>query len=56
MQRDHGRWRCDLCGALLDTPPSSPVPRSFYCGASGRQTVRVIRVEQREVHRCVMRP
>ena len=55
MWSENGRWRCELCGAVIDAPVTMK-PRVVYYGYSGVRSVRVLRVDRREVHRCVMRP
>jgi hypothetical protein len=50
-----GEWRCRNCGAVLARVPQWIVPRTVFVDNDGRPTVRVIEVDDREIHRCALR-
>jgi hypothetical protein len=48
---DDGRYERTCCGAPLDIPLDAKT-ESTISAASGRPTVRVLRIGRVEVHRC----
>lgn len=48
---DDGRYECTWCGAPLDIPLDAKT-KSMISAASGRPTVRVLRIGKVEIHRC----
>jgi hypothetical protein len=48
-------YRCALCDAKLDLPEGS-APRVHIEGASGKPNVRVLSLDGKEIHRCVVSP
>jgi hypothetical protein len=54
MRIDGPLKRCWLCGATLDVPDGVR-PLSYIAGHSGRENERVLTVDDREVHRCIVR-
>jgi len=47
------RTVCAQCGATLDVPIGK-TPKVTVVGSGGRPNVRVLVVEGREIHRCVL--
>jgi hypothetical protein len=52
--RDDGGYECTWCGAPLDIPIDAKI-KSMISAASGRPTVRVLRIGKIEIHRCEQR-
>ena len=52
MQVRDGRYECALCGAVLDVPASNDPPQTAIHSATSKATVRVLTVNNVEVHRC----
>ncbi len=53
MRLHDDRYECALCGAVLDIPLTA-MPRVMLTARGGERTVRVLSVDGREVHRCVI--
>jgi hypothetical protein len=53
MRLRDGRYKCALCGAILDLPLVEN-PTVVIRAASGEPNVRVLRYEGREIHRCAI--
>jgi hypothetical protein len=51
----NGKWYCASCGAELDLQDGQR-PRQVMVGASGQKNMRVLYVEDREIHRCLFSP
>jgi hypothetical protein len=51
VQQVDGRWRCTLCGALINVPSKS-TPYVALKAASGGPTMRTLNVDGHEIHRC----
>jgi hypothetical protein len=50
-----GEWRCRQCGAALDGVGASTIPATLFVEKAGQPTIRIIEVEDVEIHRCEMR-
>ena len=53
MRMRRGDWMCKQCGAALDVPDGRR-PDVKIAGASGEPNVRILSVDGREIHRCVI--
>jgi hypothetical protein len=51
MRLHDGRYECAHCGAVLDIPLMND-PRVMIRAASGQPNVRVLFLDEREIHRC----
>lgn len=51
MRLFDGRWMCAACGAVIDVPHGDE-PKATLHAASGQPNVRVLTVDNREIHRC----
>jgi len=56
MRLLNGRWQCLNCGAELDNVPADKRPSIVIEARSGEPNLRVLIVDDREVHRCVLQP
>jgi hypothetical protein len=46
-------WTCKQCGTALDVPAGRR-PDVMIAAESGRPNVRILSVDGREIHRCVI--
>jgi hypothetical protein len=53
MRRHDGRYECANCGAQLDIPANGE-PNVTFHAAGGKPNVRVLKLNGREIHRCVI--
>ncbi len=51
MRQVDNRYKCALCGAVLDIPIGAEV-RVTISGASGQPNMRTLLYENREIHTC----
>ncbi len=52
-KRVNGHDLCTLCGEEVEVPAGTK-PQTTIAGASGKRNVRILKVENREIHRCEM--
>jgi len=53
VRRRLGEWTCKQCGAVLDVHDGQR-PDVMIAGESGQPNVRILSVDGREIHRCVI--
>ena len=54
MRQLDGRWLCVECGAELHVPQGEE-PKVSLHAASGKPNVRVLKLGNKEIHRCEVR-
>jgi hypothetical protein len=52
-KRVNGQDVCTLCGDKVDLPRGRKA-QTTIAGASGKRNVRILKADNREVHRCEM--
>ena len=53
MRKRRGLWTCRQCGAVLDIPAGRR-PEVMIAAASGQPNVRILTIDGKEIHRCVI--
>jgi hypothetical protein len=53
VRLSNGKWECAHCGTVLDVPDDQ-VPMVVIHAASGKPNERVLSLDGRELHRCVV--
>ena len=49
-----GRYRCKVCGAIVETGPHRDPPLAILVSARGQHDQRIVMINGYEVHRCPM--
>jgi hypothetical protein len=55
MRLEDGKWRCALCGAVMDVPEDA-LPYVIFSTQSDAPDYRVVMLRSAEIHRCPIEP
>jgi hypothetical protein len=53
LRTERGQWVCKQCGAHLEVPEGQR-PDVMIAAASGQPNMRILSIDGREIHRCVI--